>query len=72
MSAKPETTSEDTDPGSRSRIGFVGLGRMGSRIAANLAGHHEVMVWNRTPQVAEQWVEAHGGVVADSLSDLAA
>jgi 3-hydroxyisobutyrate dehydrogenase-like beta-hydroxyacid dehydrogenase len=45
---------------------------MGSRIAANLTTHHEVRVWNRTPQVAEQWVAANGGAVADSLSDLAA
>lgn len=55
------------------RIGFVGLGRMGSRIATNLArAGHEVAVWNRTTSVAEEWVAENGGAVAKSLSDLAA
>jgi len=54
-------------------IGFVGLGRMGSRIARNLAGAgHEIMVWNRTASVAEQWATENGADVADSLSDLVA
>jgi 3-hydroxyisobutyrate dehydrogenase-like beta-hydroxyacid dehydrogenase len=45
---------------------------MGSRIAANLAKTgHEVTVWNRTASVAEAWVEANGGMAAESLSDLA-
>ncbi len=55
------------------RIGFVGLGRMGSRIAANLAkAGHEVTVWNRTLDVADAWVSEHSGAVAGSLYDLAA
>ncbi|HSJ83125.1 MAG TPA: NAD(P)-dependent oxidoreductase [Acidimicrobiia bacterium] len=54
-------------------IGFVGLGRMGSRIAHNLAGAgHEIMVWNRTASVAEQWAADNGADVAESLSDLVA
>jgi 3-hydroxyisobutyrate dehydrogenase-like beta-hydroxyacid dehydrogenase len=54
-------------------IGFVGLGRMGSRIARNLAGAgHEIMVWNRTASVAEQWATDNDADVADSLSDLVA
>ena len=57
---------------SPARIGFVGLGRMGSRIAANLAKTgHEVTVWNRTGSVAEDWAGESGGVVAGSLADLA-
>lgn len=41
------------------RVGFVGLGRMGSAMAANLlkAGH-EVAVWNRSPDKAEALVQA--------------
>ena len=37
-----------------SKIGFLGLGAMGSRMAANLlkAGH-TVTVWNRSPEAAE-------------------
>jgi 3-hydroxyisobutyrate dehydrogenase-like beta-hydroxyacid dehydrogenase len=31
------------------RIGFIGLGQMGSAIAANLVhAGHEVIVWNRS------------------------
>jgi 3-hydroxyisobutyrate dehydrogenase len=53
-------------------VGFVGLGRMGSRIAANLAkAGHNVTVWNRTSSVSEQWAEENGGEVAASLPDLA-
>jgi 3-hydroxyisobutyrate dehydrogenase len=45
---------------------------MGSRIATNLAkGGHEVVVWNRTGSVAEEWVAENGGAVAQSLPDLA-
>ncbi|MGH8951119.1 MAG: NAD(P)-dependent oxidoreductase [Acidimicrobiia bacterium] len=53
------------------RVGFVGLGRMGSRIAANLAKGNEIMVWNRTGSVAEDWVDANGGTVAGDLVELA-
>jgi 3-hydroxyisobutyrate dehydrogenase-like beta-hydroxyacid dehydrogenase len=40
------------------KVGFIGLGRMGSAMAANLlkAGH-EVTVWNRTAEKAGQLVE---------------
>jgi 3-hydroxyisobutyrate dehydrogenase-like beta-hydroxyacid dehydrogenase len=49
------------------RIGFVGLGIMGSRQAANLArAGHELTVYNRTRATAEAWVAEHGGTVADS------
>jgi len=55
------------------RIGFIGLGIMGSRMAANLqrAGF-EVSVWNRTTQTAEDWAAEHGGSVAPSPAALAA
>ena len=53
-------------------VGFVGLGRMGSRIAANLAKvGHRLTVWNRTNSVAEEWVGDNGGAVASSLPELA-
>ncbi len=44
---------------------------MGSRIARNLAAHHEVAVWNRTPTVAEDWVAANGGSMASGLAEMA-
>ena len=46
-------------------IGFIGLGIMGSRQAANLArAGYELTVYNRTRETAEQWVREHGGDVA--------
>ena len=49
------------------RVGFIGLGIMGSRMAANLrrAGV-ELTVWNRTAATAERWAGEHGGAVAES------
>jgi 3-hydroxyisobutyrate dehydrogenase-like beta-hydroxyacid dehydrogenase len=49
------------------RVGFVGLGIMGSRQAANLArAGYELTVYNRTRATAEAWVAEHGGTVADT------
>ena len=47
------------------RVGFIGLGIMGARMAANLrrAGH-ELTVFNRTRERAVAWSEEHGGTVA--------
>ncbi len=48
-------------------VGFIGLGIMGARQAANLrrAGH-ELTVYNRTRATAEAWAAEHGARVADS------
>jgi 3-hydroxyisobutyrate dehydrogenase-like beta-hydroxyacid dehydrogenase len=53
-------------------VGFIGLGIMGSRQAANLrrAGH-ELTVFNRTREKADQWAAEHGGHVADSPREVA-
>jgi 3-hydroxyisobutyrate dehydrogenase len=46
-------------------VGFVGLGIMGSRMAACLArAGHRVTVYNRTASKAEAWAAEHGGRVA--------
>jgi 3-hydroxyisobutyrate dehydrogenase-like beta-hydroxyacid dehydrogenase len=48
-------------------VGFIGLGIMGSRQAANLArAGYELTVFNRTRERAETWAQEHGGHVADS------
>lgn len=48
------------------RIGFIGLGIMGSRMAANLLnGGHRLTVYNRTPQKATELVR-QGAVCANS------
>jgi 3-hydroxyisobutyrate dehydrogenase len=54
-----------------SKIGFLGLGAMGSRMASNLlkAGH-TVTVWNRTPAAAEA-LAASGARKASSPKDAA-
>jgi 3-hydroxyisobutyrate dehydrogenase-like beta-hydroxyacid dehydrogenase len=43
------------------RIGFLGLGIMGSRMAANLVGAgYSLSVWTHTPGKAERWAAEHG------------
>ena len=55
------------------RVGFIGLGIMGSRMAANLrrAGF-ELVVWNRTAEKAQAWAGEHGAEVAETPSELGA
>jgi 3-hydroxyisobutyrate dehydrogenase len=54
------------------RVGYVGLGIMGSRMAANLlAKGHSLTVWNRTPARADD-LRAAGAAWADTPSALAA
>ena len=51
------------------RVGFIGLGSMGSGIAANLvAAGHEVTVYNRTPGKMQPLVERGAGA-ASSVAD---
>jgi 3-hydroxyisobutyrate dehydrogenase-like beta-hydroxyacid dehydrogenase len=58
--------------GPAQRVGFIGLGIMGSRMAANLVrAGHEVTVWNRTREKAVEWSEVHGGTVADTPAQAA-
>ncbi len=53
------------------RVGWIGLGIMGSRMAANLrkAGH-ELVVSNRTRATAEAFAAEHGAEVADTPSGI--
>jgi 3-hydroxyisobutyrate dehydrogenase-like beta-hydroxyacid dehydrogenase len=55
------------------RVAFLGLGIMGSRMAANLrrAGF-ELTVWNRTRATADAFAAEHGAEVADTPSHAAA
>jgi 3-hydroxyisobutyrate dehydrogenase-like beta-hydroxyacid dehydrogenase len=54
------------------RVGFIGLGIMGSRQAASLrrAGF-ELTVFNRTRERADAWAAEHGGHVAASPKEVA-
>ncbi|MFM9878296.1 MAG: NAD(P)-dependent oxidoreductase [Rhodoglobus sp.] len=50
------------------QVGFLGLGNMGSAMAARLvAAGHEVTVWNRSPEVADDLVAA-GAIRAASAA----
>jgi 3-hydroxyisobutyrate dehydrogenase-like beta-hydroxyacid dehydrogenase len=54
------------------RVAFLGLGIMGSRMAANLAkAGFELTVWNRTASTAEAWAEQHGGEIAATPAEAA-
>lgn len=56
----------------RERVGFIGLGIMGSRMAANLAAAgYELTVWNRTAATAEAFGAEHGVSVAATPAELA-
>ena len=55
------------------KVAFLGLGIMGSRMAANLCrAGFEVHAWNRTRARAEELAEAHGAVAADTPAAAAA
>ncbi|UFI05587.1 NAD(P)-dependent oxidoreductase [Roseibium aggregatum] len=54
------------------RVGFAGLGRMGVRMAANLAtAGLNVSVWNRTAGPAQAFAAAHNAFSAANPKDLA-
>lgn len=54
------------------RIGFAGLGRMGVRMANNLAeAGNEVIVWNRTREKCETFARDHDASIANSPMELA-
>lgn len=54
------------------RVGFAGLGRMGVRMAANLAAAGlNVSVWNRTAGTAQAFAAAHNAFSAANPKDLA-
>jgi 3-hydroxyisobutyrate dehydrogenase-like beta-hydroxyacid dehydrogenase len=54
-------------------VGFIGLGIMGARMAANLrrAGH-ELVVHNRTRATAEAWAREHGAEVTATPAEVGA
>ena len=55
------------------RVAFLGLGIMGSRMAANVqrAGF-DLIVWNRTRSTAERFCETHQAALAQTPQDAAA
>jgi 3-hydroxyisobutyrate dehydrogenase-like beta-hydroxyacid dehydrogenase len=54
------------------RVGFIGIGRMGSAIAGRvLEGGHELTVWNRTPEKTTE-LAGRGAQVASSVAEACA
>ncbi len=49
-----------------SKVAWIGLGIMGYPMAGHIRakGEHDLVVYNRTPAKAEQWVGEHGGTTA--------
>src|SRR4051794_14859992 len=55
------------------KVAFLGMGIMGSRMAANVAGAgFDLTVWNRTRERAEAVAQATGAKLADTPSQAAA
>ncbi len=53
------------------RLGFIGIGNMGSRIARRLLDHgYQLMAYNRSREAAEALVK-YGATVAESIAELA-
>jgi 3-hydroxyisobutyrate dehydrogenase-like beta-hydroxyacid dehydrogenase len=63
--AMPENQAQE-------RIGFLGLGIMGSRMAANVArAGFPLTVWTHTPGKAERWATEHGATALDTPAAVA-
>jgi 3-hydroxyisobutyrate dehydrogenase len=61
-----------SEPQSTERVGFLGLGIMGSRMAANLArGGFPLTVWTHTPGNATHWASEHGAVAVSTPAEVA-
>lgn len=53
-------------------VAFLGLGRMGARMAANVVrAGHEVTVWNRSSETAQAFGQEYGATVAPTPGDAA-
>ena len=53
------------------RLGFIGIGNMGSRIAKRLLDHgYQLIAYNRSRKAAEALVK-YGATIADSIAELA-
>ncbi len=54
------------------RVGFLGLGIMGSRMAANVTkAGYELTVWTHTDGKAERWAAEHGVAAAGTPAEVA-
>jgi 3-hydroxyisobutyrate dehydrogenase len=62
----------ESEHGAQERIGFLCLGIMGSRMAANLArAGFPLTAWTHTPGKAERWSSEHGATAAATPAEVA-
>jgi len=54
------------------RVGFVGLGAIGTPMARHVADAFDAVVWNRTGAKAEAFAAAHRATAASSVAELVA
>ncbi|WP_407569044.1 NAD(P)-dependent oxidoreductase [Deinococcus altitudinis] len=66
---QPAAASTET-PATAPTAAFIGLGAMGTPMAAQLAGQMPTLVWNRTPGKAEAHAAEYGSTASD-LEELA-
>jgi 3-hydroxyisobutyrate dehydrogenase len=69
----PERIDTPEGGGTPARIGFLGLGIMGSRMAANLeAAGFPLTVWTHTPGKAQAWARERAAVAVATPAEVAA
>src|ERR1039458_9688735 len=62
----------EEDSAMSERIGFLGLGIMGSRMAANVArAGFPLTVWTHTPGKAERWATEHDATACPTPAEVA-
>ncbi len=64
--------NESTTPSELGTVGFLGLGIMGSRMAANVArAGFPLHVWTHTPGKADAWAAEHGATALSTPAEVA-
>ena len=52
------------------RLGFIGLGQMGFRIAKNISYKHKINIWNRTESVSDKFNNLYNSEKYNNISKL--
>jgi 3-hydroxyisobutyrate dehydrogenase-like beta-hydroxyacid dehydrogenase len=66
------TSAEHRSPPALGAVGFLGLGIMGSRMAANVArAGFQLNVWTHTPGKADAWAAEHGATALSTPAEVA-
>jgi 3-hydroxyisobutyrate dehydrogenase len=52
------------------RLGFIGLGQMGFRIAKNISYKHKINIWNRTESISDKFNNLYNSEKYNNISEL--